>query len=164
MNFGIKTYTKIVNQIADGFFNENGEYLPSIGKANLISIYAACVLGDESFNDENVSATDFIDSFVSDKEKMSGLENSLKETDIFSFGSAVCDAREIVEIRKAQFARKSKMDELITAIIDKVNKFEENISPEELQSILSKLKDGKPLDEERMVDEYFAKKESVERA
>lgn len=164
MNFGIKTYTKIVNQIADGYFNENGEYLPSIGKANLISIYAACVLGDESFNDENVSATDFIDNFVSDKEKMIGFENALRETDIFSFGSAVCDAREIIEIRKAQFTRKSKMDDLISDIIDKVNKFEENISPEELQSILAKLKDSKPLDEGRIVDEFFSKKELSERA
>lgn len=164
MNLGFKNYTNIVNQIVDGYFDEQGNYIPSVGKANLISIYAGYILGDERVFDENLAATDFIDEFVNNADMMLGFENALKDADIFSFGSALCDARELIEIRKGQFVRKTKMDDLITAIIDKVNKFDEKISPDEFKTILEKLKDSKPLDEERIVNEFFTKKEAMERA
>ena len=135
MNMKYMTYAAAVEAIAGGFFDENDKYMPGIGKGNTVRVYC---------------------QFITDNEEAKEL--NLDDMGAFEY---VKDAEKIVEHRKANIAHENKFEEVLEAIIKKVNEIDKNVNPDDIKKVLDALKEQKPLDEKTIVNEYWQQKLDV---
>lgn len=161
----LKEYISCVEEIATGFFDENGEYVPHLGRANLVRIYARyCWSGEKAIEELNaqyeanqVESTEYIDKLM----ELIGVsfKKDLKDmNDYLSFGCAVKDAEAIVEFEKEKKIHTTKLDEFLQGLID----LEKNLKPEEIEKIMSMLNKHEKLDEGALAQEYFKNKNQTE--
>lgn len=161
MNLDFRTYAATVQSIANGYFDEDGNYIPEFGKGNVIRAYCLAIAQNEeakSLNLDEIGAFEYIDRCM----ELVGAEfaDALKDDDYFSFGRAVKDAEKIVAFHLEKLSHASKFENALEAIIQKVNELNENLNPEDIIKVLDALKEHKPLDEGAMVKEYWKQKES----
>lgn len=162
MNMKYMTYAAAVEEIAGGFFNKENEYLPAFGNGNMLRVFCEFVSNNKAVKELNLDemgAFEYVDAAM----KLVGDEfaNALKDDDYFSFGRAVKDAEKIVEHRKAKIAHENKFEEVLEAIIKKVNEIDKNVNPDDIKKVLDALKEQKPLDEKTIVNEYWQQKLDV---
>lgn len=159
MNIEYMKYAAAVNEIAGGFFDDN-EYLPNIGKGNIVRVYCEFVSDNEEvkkFDIKEMGAFDYVNKCL----EVVGAEfaQALKDDDFFSFGSAIKDAEKMVKFRLEKLSHESKFESALEAIIKKVNELDKTVNPEDITKMIELLKEQKPLDENAIVSEYLKHKE-----
>lgn len=175
----LKEYISCVEEIATGFFDENGEYVPHLGKANLVRIYAKYFFSEEKnieelntrFENGEIVSTDYIDKlieligtyFIKDMNDIEIIKNNyyvneVNRNNFFSFGRAVKDAEAIVEFTKEKKTHTTKLDEFLQGLID----LEKNLKPEEIEKIMGMISNHEKLDESALVKEYWKNKTGEE--
>lgn len=161
MNLDFRTYAAIVQSIANGYFDENGNYIPEFGKGNILRIYCMAVTKNEEakkLNFDEIGAFEYIDKCM----ELVGAEfaDALKDNDYFSFGSAVKDAEKAINFKLEKMSHENKFESALEAIIKKVNEIDKNVNPEDIKKVLDALKEQKPLDEGTIVEEYWKQKDN----
>lgn len=161
----LKEFISCVEEIATGFFDENGEYVPHLGKANLVRIYARYCWNSEKAIEElnaqyeanQIESTEYIDKLM----ELIGVsfKKDLKDVnDYFSFGCAYQDAKDIVNFQKERKTHTTKLDEFLQGLID----LEKNLKPEEIEKIMAMLNKHEKLDESVLAKEYWKNKTGEE--
>lgn len=128
MNY--KDYMNAVEEIATAFFDDKENYVPHLGKANMIRIYADYFYGEdvavkklnEDFEGEKITSLEYVDELY--KLLGTSFEKDLKDTSHFSFGCAVQDAKDIVEFEKNKKSHASKLDEFLQVLSESVAKID----------------------------------------
>lgn len=124
-DLNMSDYVSVVEIIANGFFNENNEYVPHVGKMVALGVFCDFCMSDSTFQDvENPD----LDVIFSNEEIMNAFSNSLRnDPDIaLTFGAAYKDALNIVEYRKNSVAR------LVELAVDKFTEF---VTPDNLAKL-----------------------------
>lgn len=156
-------YITAVRAIVEGFFDEDNNYVPEIGRGNILKVYCQMYASNSALKEldiDKMGAFDYVDKVI-EIDKMF-FANALKDNDYFSFGSAVRDAKQIVEQRKAKILHENKLEKLLDMIIEKVEEFDKNTKPEDMEKIVDALKNKKPLDEKMITEEYWKKRNTEE--
>lgn len=161
MNLDFRTYAATVQSIANGYFDEDGNYIPEFGKGNVIRVYCLAIAQNEeakSLNIDEVGAFEYINRCMG----LVGAEfaDALKDNDYFSFGSAVKDAEKVINFKLEKMSHENKFESALEAIIKKVNEIDKNVNPEDIKKVLDALKEQKPLDEGAIVEEYWKQKDN----
>lgn len=161
MNLDFRTYAATVQAIANGYFDEDGNYIPEFGKGNVIRVYCLAIAQNEeakNLNIDEIGAFSYIDRCM----ELVGAEfaEALKDDDYFSFGRAVKDAEKIINFRLEKMSHESKFENALEAVIKKVNEIDKNVNPEDIKKVLDALKEQKPLDEGTIVEEYWKQKDN----
>lgn len=126
MNY--KDYMNAVEEIATAFFDDKENYVPHLGKANMIRIYADYFYGEdvavkklnEDFEGEKITSLEYVDELY--KLLGTSFEKDLKDTSHFSFGCAVMDAKDIVEFEKRKKSNVTELDRFLRALTESVSK------------------------------------------
>lgn len=130
----INDYINLVNEIADGYFNDD-EYIPVIGRMNTLAIYADRFTEINMGESEN--ATDYISEILKNADVMARFKSDIESREFFSFGCAVADAAEIVDMKKQKIANKNEFTELIHTIDEKVKELSEILNEDDIMRILN---------------------------
>lgn len=147
-NVDMVTYGAAVKSIVDGFFNEDGEYVPHFGRANAVGVFFQYFVDEESIDEYFTGNTGVIDldSLLADDECMRVYNNAMFAGNSYrlNFVNAYKDAMEIVGIRTSTIAGVAEMFRKI--IVEAINGFssvmtEENIN--KLAKISDEISDGK---------------------
>ena len=97
-----KSYIACVNDIANAFFDEEGQYAPHIGRIVLRSIFVDYFVSD--FEEANGKEGDeLIEFIIGNKEISEEIKHALRDFSLteLNFSSAYSDAMDIVEYRKS---------------------------------------------------------------
>jgi len=162
MNIGTKLnmldYLSIVNEIANEFFNEDGDYQPHIGLINAMCVfYNNCVKSskfDEKFGHEIVDPTEISEVFE-DEEFIQAFNASITVTMVcFDFANAFRDAMDIVNTKKNSVNQiynkiKKLANDATTVMASMVTK--ENL--DRIDAITDKIKNG-TLDVDAFIESY----------
>lgn len=104
-NVDLSVYVSAVNDIVRGFFDEDNNYTPHIGRANAVGVFFNYFVDEESINQYFGESDDQIDSGVLLKgEKcMSAYNVALNDNNKYQldFPNAYADALDIVNTRKS---------------------------------------------------------------
>lgn len=126
----VNDYLETVETIANGFFNDNGEYVPHIGRIVAVTVYCDMCMKESVFSDvENPD----MDVIFSNEEIMDAYSSALDEAltveydqECLTFGNAYYDALKIVDYRKSSMVQAVG---LITGLINEV------MSPDNLSKL-----------------------------
>lgn len=146
-NLGMVNYLIVVNEIANEYFDANGEYTPHLGMMNAMrTFYSLCV--KESRFDEKIAhdTTDPLkmEEIMCDKEFIEEFNKAIHVDRVcLDFANAHRDALEIVSTKRGSIARlfgsiKKMFNELVTQANNAVTK--ENI--EAISAIVENIKNG----------------------
>ena len=133
-NLDIVAYGAAVQEIAQKFFDGDGNYAPHIGKVNAMLVFYNYFVTESKFNDIPVEEFD-TNQFFTDEEFLEEYNKALTDNQRvrFNFGNAYVDALEIVNTRKSS----------IYTIIDRIQAglegFVDKISPVITEENLNKL-------------------------
>jgi len=133
-NLDIVAYGAAVQEIAQKFFDGDGNYAPHIGKVNAMLVFYNYFVTESKFNDIPVEEFD-TNQFFADEEFLEEYNKALTDNQRvrFNFGNAYVDALEIVNTRKSS----------IYTIIDRIQAglegFVDKISPVITEENLNKL-------------------------
>ena len=105
-NLDIVAYGAAVREIADKFFDGDGNYAPHIGKAGAMVVFYNYFVTESKFS-EMTSEEFTTDLFFSDEEFLSEYNKAIKDCEEvrFNFGNAYKDAIDIVNTRKSSIGR-----------------------------------------------------------
>lgn len=129
--------------IADGYFNESGEYVPHYGILNAYRVfYNMCVTKskyDESYG-HNITNIDELDEIVSDEEFVKKFETCVNSgAGGITFSASFANAMKMVD------ARKSSIGSAVTLIIDAIQNIADRaksvMSDENMKNIAAIAKD-----------------------
>ena len=106
-NLSLEDYVAVVEAIADGFFNENGEYVPHIGRMVTLMVFCDYCMKESAFSDvENPD----MDVIYANKVIMGAYKKALYiSDDELCFANAYSDAMEIVEYRKNSLTQATQL-------------------------------------------------------
>lgn len=99
----IINYVALTEAIAEGFFDENDNYVPHYGKLNAMRIFYNQCVTDSDYEDKishDVVHPMLMDELLSDENFIQAFEEALSGTATTTFGAAYYDALEIVDYRK----------------------------------------------------------------
>lgn len=133
IEFDIINYTNIVDNIANEFFDESGEYTPHIGK-----LYAMSVFYNECVDDANKTKIDDIlqvQPLLNNKKFITAFDRSTRKTSKIrlDFANAYNDALDIVNYRRTSF--NNAVNIVKNAINDVVDKIKSSISNDDLSKM-----------------------------
>ena len=133
-NLDIVAYGAAVQEIAQKFFDGDGNYAPHIGKVNAMLVFYNYFVTESKFNDIPVEEFD-TNQFFADEEFLEEYNKALTDNQRvrFNFGNAYVDALEIVN------ARKSSIYTIIDRIQAGLEGFVDKISPVITEENLNKL-------------------------
>lgn len=134
IEFDIVNYTNIVNNIADEFFDEKGEYTPHIGKLYAMSVfYNECVVEDK--NKTKIDDILQVQSLLRDRKFVNAFNKTIKKTSQIrlDFANAYRDALDIVNHRKSSF--NNAVNIIKNAINDVVDKMNSAMSEDKLSKM-----------------------------
>jgi len=136
-SFDFVDYYNLVNQLVEGYFNEDGDYLPQIGDAVAMTIFFnVCIIDKEQFSDLEIiedpleaggvfEDEDFIEAF----NEAIFFNGQIR----FDFANAFKNALEIVNYRTSSLTYASKV--LTGGIKDIINRLDETYDDERLQTL-----------------------------
>lgn len=138
----LSTYVQAVNEIVDGFFDEDGNYTPHIGRANAISVLfnyfvdEKCI--DEYFPEDNIDSG----VLLADKDCMIFYNDALIGNGVYllDFSNAYSDALDIVNTRKTSLRYSFEIiEKALTSLLDRFSTTmnEENLA--KLTSMVEKI-------------------------
>ena len=133
-NLDIVAYGAAVREIADKFFDSDGNYAPHIGKANAMVVFYNYFVIESKFS--KMTPEEFTtDLFFTDEEFLSEYNKAIKDCDEikFNFGNAYSDAIDIVNTRKSSIGRAVEMFE--RAIINLAAKLSPVFSDDKIDKI-----------------------------
>lgn len=123
IEFDIVNYTNIVNNIADEFFDEKGEYTPHVGKLYAMSVfYNECVVEDG--NKTKIDDILQVQPLIRDRKFVNAFNKTIKKTSQIrlNFANAYRDALDIVNHRRASFNNAVNIiKNSINDVVDKMN-------------------------------------------
>lgn len=145
-NLGVVEYAMLVDNIASGFFDEEGTYTPHFGKINAMGVfYNSCVV-DSKFNIEHniVDALD-MDVLVEDEEFITAFNNAVKGDGAIrlDFSNAYADAMKIVKTKKSSVG--SLLGTVRNMLLELVETFKpelEKLDMDKLMKIADDLSNG----------------------
>lgn len=111
-NLDIVAYGAVVREIAEKFFDSDGNYAPHIGKANAMVVFYNYFVIESKYND--MSPDEFTtDLFFSDEEFLIEYNKAIDDCAeiCFNFGNAYKDAIDIVNTKKSSIGRAVEMFE-----------------------------------------------------
>ena len=97
--FDMATYLEVVEKLASGYFNEDGEFQPHVGRVNRMAVFADyCIKEDLAGESGGVNA----DMLFSNQDFLEAFDLAVDDlANGFTFANACADASEIVEYRKS---------------------------------------------------------------
>ena len=134
-NLDIVSYGAAVREIADKFFDGDGNYTPYIGKANAMVVFYNYFVTECKFSE--MAPEEFnTDLFFSDEEFLCEYNKALKDCSEvrFNFGNAYNDAIDIVNTKKSSFGRVVEQAE--RAIVNIAEKIAPIFSDETIDKIV----------------------------
>lgn len=143
--FNMKEYIELVEEIADGFFNEDGEYTPHIGRLLTYEVFFNhCVLEHEYklSEDGNDDLLKF-DAVFHDEQFIDAYNHAFttdSQMNRLSFASAYHDAMAIVEDRKSSakrigsFMEKFFSPDNIAEMFEESNRFREILENKDIKA------------------------------
>lgn len=131
-NLDIVAYGAAVQEIAQKFFDGDGNYAPHIGKANAMLVFYNYFVTESKFNDIPVEEFD-TDQFFADEEFLEEYNKALVNNQRirFNFGNAYADALEIVNTRKSSiYTIIDRIQAGLEGLVDKISPVitEENLN------------------------------------
>lgn len=99
----VNDYLAVVEEIANGFFNDNGEYVPHMGRIVTVAVFCDYCMKESVFKDiDNPDMNVIMDN----QEIMEAYHKALYDCkEYLSFGNAVTDATNIVDYRKSSLVQ-----------------------------------------------------------
>lgn len=122
-----KAYIECVNDIVNAFFDEDGQYVPHIGRVVLRSIFVDYFVSD--FNElDGKEGDDLIETILNNDVIGDAFKNALGDysSDAFNFNSAYIDAMDIIDYRKSSLVQGVSM---FTSAVEAI------MSPDNLEKI-----------------------------
>lgn len=137
--FDVLEYTTLVNQLVDGFFDENGEYTPHIGDMNaMLLFYNVCVVDKDVVTESGLPIDDFdnldeVNALFSDDDFIGCYNEAIAYTGtiLYDFGNALKTALEIVNYRVNSVSR--ALLAIYNQFSETLNKINTLMSPENIQ-------------------------------
>ena len=97
--FDMATYLEVVEKLAAGYFNEDGEYQPHVGRINRMAVFADYCI-KEGLPNESGDAN--VDALFSDKDFKEAFDLAVDDwANGLTFANACADAGAIVDYRKS---------------------------------------------------------------
>ncbi len=134
---GILKYSEIVNEIANGYFDANGDYQPHFGLFNTMKVfYNECVKEsrfDDEFTHDVIDPYD-VEKIFTDTEFVETFNKAIViECVCFDFANAFRDALDIVNTNKASInSAVRKLEKLIDGVVSTISN---TITPENLEVV-----------------------------
>ena len=132
--FGVVDYSLLVNEIADGYFND-GQYTPDLGRINTIMLFHDYCVTEGKIVDKprpEIEVED-MDEIIGDEEFMSACQEYLVHySDGLTFSNAYYDAMDIVDSKKSSAGT---MDSIIRAITEFADKVSPMLSEDNLKEV-----------------------------
>lgn len=157
-NLEMVEYIVLINNMADAFFDDKGNYQPHIGVINAMRVfYNVCVISSD-FDDEyphNIEDLLDMSDIVVDKDFCEAFLKSINEAEFFDFGNAYSQVLDIVNSKKNNIGNLGeKIIKYAEKIVESINETMTEDNLEILDKIISKSKDG-GLNEKAIVDAYI---------
>ena len=129
--FNMKEYIEIAEEIADGFFNEDGDYTPHIGRLLVYEVFFKHCVIEHAYTLPEDGDNDFskFDAVFHDEQFLNAYNDAFTgdfQTNCLSFACAYRDAMEIVEDRKSSMKRIASFIEKILTPDNIADMFEES--------------------------------------
>lgn len=136
VRLSVLKYATIVNSIADGYFDFEGNYIPHIGVMNAMRIFwNECVteiVDGEEIIHEVTELTD-LDEIIADGEFEKAFHEATEIKMIrLDFANAVRDAIDIVNVKKNSVGR---ISDYVSQLVDKISNGISNITPEQMDTL-----------------------------
>ena len=152
------TYVKLVDDIVNEFFDDNGGYFPHIAEAYVMrKFYDYCVECADLDDKINLAESDIdvINTLSHDELFMSEFNKAINVTAFdFDFGNAYNDALKIIEDKRSSAKRIVEMlTKSMNDIIDSIAPMMTDEVVEAAKAITKNLTDGKPLSK-AIVEDY----------
>ena len=152
-------YILVVDSIANGYFNEQGEYKPHYGILNVMRIFYNICVKKCKFDDEHPhDITDVLDlsDIVSDEVFLTVFNDALVlDRREINFANAYSDAMDIVNMKNKSISR--AVDFIKNAISDLLGNINSLMTEENLDYITSIAKDlsnGETITADKIVEAY----------
>ena len=134
----VEKYIEVVENLIDGYFGINGEYIPHMGKINAIRIFYNYCVEETTLDlpEKIVDELECIDKLVSNEEFMTAYNGELNQVygRNLDFGNAIFDAEESVRIK----ARSN--NDAFTNLINSISRLTENmgntLTPETAKALI----------------------------
>ena len=98
----VNDYLAVVEEIANGFFNDNGEYTPHMGRIVSVAVFCDYCMKESVFQDvENPDMNVVMDN----GEIIKAYHEAVNCSDEMSFGAAYSDAMKLVDYRKGSIVQ-----------------------------------------------------------
>lgn len=155
--FNVVEYVSLVNDIAEEFFDDEGDYIPHIGRLNIMRLfYNKCVVESKFDLSHNFQDALQLDYLVGDEDFIKAFNEAVAGDGMFrlDFANAYADAMSIVNERKSSVNNIiRKVEKGIAKITDKISPIlsEDNITS--LSQIAQDISNGK-LSAESIVEAY----------
>lgn len=154
-------YLALVDMIAEGYFDTNGEYQPQWGEINAIRLfYSMCV---ENSQDIKSLVGDEMKSLLNDYEFMETYNNTITHNDSYlTFGTAYEKAMKIVDTKKSSIG--TAINVITSAIKDVTDGVKSYMTKENLgylSTIAKEINSGQ-IGAEAVVNAYLKQKETKE--
>lgn len=124
-NLNIIEYITIVNAIVSEFFDEEGNYVPYMGKLNAMRLfYNNCVTESKFDIEHNITDALQMATLVEDEDFIIAYNNAIKKdgNECLNFANAYSDAMDIVNTRKGSFDNFiEKLQNALIKIVDKIS-------------------------------------------
>lgn len=155
--FGIDEYIRAVNEIADGYFDDDGNYVPHIGMIGAMeTFYNLCVSEHEIPAKETGSdVRAFFDMIFADEEFLNAFNSAVEDYIPYrlNFGNAYENAMDIVNDRKHSVQRfaswtvstleKALDPDNLAKLFGESSRFEEIINGDNVSNMLKNIGDTK---------------------
>ena len=123
-----RNYLTCVNEIADAYFDEEGNFIPQIGRIMSVSVFLDYCVADSGINPDG---EDMIDQIFNSEEILKEFQKAVDSYEEIlnpglTFGNAYLDAMEIVSQRK---------NSVINEIGILANQIKQTLTPEYLENL-----------------------------
>lgn len=155
-NIGIIEYSAAVMDIAQKFFDEDGNYTPHFGRINAMMVFFNYFVSEDDLNKlfSNVPDNAEEDYLFANQECLAMYNEALKGDGTYrmNFANAYSDALEIVNTRKSSLTR--VIDAVGNMIDDMLSKFQSTLSEENVKVLQSIAEEASKFDPEKVAEGY----------
>ncbi len=106
-NFDMETYIEVVERLAAGYYDDEGEYQPHVGRINQLAVFADyCVKDDLTTENEDVD----VNALFRNNAFMDAYSSAVDDYAFgLTFANAVVDAKEIVRCRNSSLIQMANL-------------------------------------------------------
>ena len=125
-------FIAVTDQIAEGYFDDDGKYQPHVGMLNAMRIFSNMCIKNDDGSVRNAQTIGEVNEMVSDSEFCSKFFESIECSghECLSFAHAYTAAMQIVKDRQSSFARIAK------TIQDVVQLVTSSLKPDEINEVI----------------------------